>query len=171
MITRRWEWKKIVFYIWKEVETHFPPACFLLCLKTHFVLCLKTHFPAGWSWSGDPCLNTNRKEVKCRSEIPLPPGVFCKFCGYIWWCGCVWSPRKCGKVEKKKIKFSYFFFTMKPSRLKIMEKVFIFFVVRLVVIRFGCQESVGKLKMLFSFLYRPAPTQYSSPIIGRRKFR
>ena len=37
---------------------------------------------------------------------------------------------------------------MKPSRLKIMEKVFIFFVVRLVVILFGCQESVGKLKIL-----------------------
>ncbi|CBI36492.3 unnamed protein product, partial [Vitis vinifera] len=37
---------------------------------------------------------------------------------------------------------------MKPSRLKIMEKVFIFFVVRLVVILFGCQESMGKLKKI-----------------------
>ena len=47
-----------------------------------------------------------------------------------------------------------------------MEKVFIFFVVWLVVSMFGCQESVGKLKILFSFFYRLAPTQYSSPIIG-----
>ena len=73
-----------------------------------------------------------------------------------------------GKLKKKSFRF---FFTMKPSRLKIMEKVFIFFVVRLVMILFGCQESVGKLKILFSFLYQPAPTQYSSPIMGRRKFR
>ena len=46
----------------------------------------------------------------------------------------------------KKNKVFGLFFTMKPSRLKIMEKNFIFFVVRLVVILFGCQESVEKLK-------------------------
>ena len=69
----------------------------------------------------------HRKEVKCRSETPLPPGVFFKFCGYICWCGCVWSSRKCGKVEKK-WGFRFFFFTMKSSRLIF----FFFFVVRLV---------------------------------------
>ena len=47
----------------------------------------------------------------------------------------------------KKNKVFGLFFTMKPSRLKIMEKNFIFFVVRLVVILFGCQESVEKLKI------------------------
>ena len=58
-----------------------------------------------------------------------------------------------GKLKKKE---SFrFVFTMKPSRLKIMEKVLIFFVVRLVMILFGCQESFGKLKILFSFFYRP----------------
>ena len=72
------------------METH---PRLILCVRAH------SHFPTCWSWSGDPCLDTNKKEVKCRSETPLPPGVFCKFCGYIWWCGCVWSSRKCGKVE------------------------------------------------------------------------
>ncbi|CBI23555.3 unnamed protein product, partial [Vitis vinifera] len=42
-----------------------------------------------------------------------------------------------GKLKKNRVFFS-FFFTMKPRRLKIMEKVFKFFVVRLVVILFGC---------------------------------
>ena len=52
-----------------------------------------------------------------------------------------------GKLKKNKD--FVFFFTMKQSRLKIMEKVFIFFVVWLVMILFGCQESVGKLRILF----------------------
>ena len=59
-----------------------------------------------------------------------------------------------GKLKKNKD--FVFFFTMKQSRLKIMEKVFIFFffVVRLVVILFGCQETMGKLKKIkFSFFF------------------
>ena len=42
---------------------------------------------------------------------------------------------------------------MKPSRLKIMKKVFIFFMVWLVVILFGCQESVVKLKKIKVFVF------------------
>ena len=97
--------------------------------------------------------------MKCRSKRPLPSGVFCKFCGYIWWYGCVWSPRKCGKVEKKNIVFVFLFFTMKPSRIKNYGESFdlfiylFIFMIRLVVILFGCQESVGKLKILFSFFF------------------
>ena len=90
------------------MKTHFTNP-FLLCVKTHFFLSLKTHFPVRSPWSGAPCININRKEVKCRSETPLPLGVFYKFCGYVWWCGCVWLPRKCGKVEKK-IKFNVLLF-------------------------------------------------------------
>ena len=125
---------------------HFPSRFSSLPFPFFFsaskLLCPKIHYPARWSWGGDPCFNTEGSEVQIWETIA--PGVFCKFCGYIWWCGCVWLPRKCGKVVKK-INF-LFFFTMKLSRLKIMEEVLIFFVVRLVVILFGCQESVGKLK-------------------------
>ena len=132
-------------------ENPFPPFHFPSCFSSlpfpfffsaSKLFCPKIHYPACWSWGGDPCFNTEGSEVQIWETIA--PGVFCKFCGYIRWCGCVWLPRKCGKVVKK-IKF-LFFFTMKLSRLKIMEKVLIFFVVRLVVILFGCQESVGKLK-------------------------
>ena len=139
------------------MQTHFLLACFLLYLKTHFVLCPKTHFPARWSWSGDPCLNANRKKVKCRSKRPLPSGVFCKFCGYIWWYGCVWSPRKCGKVEKKNIVFVFLFFTMKPSRLKIMVKVFIFLWFNLLWFCLVAKKVWESWKFCFHFFFRLAP--------------
>ena len=42
---------------------------------------------------------------------------------------------------------------MKLSKLKIREKILIFFVVRIVVILYGCQESVGKLKKKESFRF------------------
>ena len=106
---------------------HFPSRFSSLPFPFFFsaskLLCPKIHYPAHWSWGGDLCFNTEGSEVQIWETIT--PGVFCKFCGYIWWCGCVWLPRKCGKVVKK-INF-LFFFTMKLSRLKIMEKVLIFF--------------------------------------------
>ena len=82
--------------------------------------------------------------MKCRSERPLPPVFSISF--VVIFGGVVVFGHRESVGKLKKINFSFFFFTMKQSRLKIMEKVFIFFVVRLVVILFGCQESVGKLK-------------------------
>ena len=54
---------------------------------------------------------------------------------------------------------------MKSSMIKIMEKVLIFFTVRLVVILFGCLESVGKLRILFPFFFSSgSDTIFVSPI-------
>ena len=54
-------------------------------------------------------------------------------------CGCVWLPRKCRKVEKKNEVFR-FFFIMKLSKLKVAKKVFIF-------CGFACCDSVWLPRM------------------------
>ena len=63
--------------------------------------------------------------MKCKSERPLPP-VFSVSFVVIFGGVVVFGHRESvGKLKKNKV--FVFFFTMKPSRLKIMEKVFFFF--------------------------------------------
>ncbi|CBI35432.3 unnamed protein product, partial [Vitis vinifera] len=95
-------------------------------LQKSFCPLPQTHFPARRLGRGDPYLNTNRKELKWRSERPLPL-VFSVSFVVIFGGVVVFGHRESvGKLKKNKDFFSFFFFTMKPSRLKIMEKVFIF---------------------------------------------
>ena len=65
-----------------RIENPFPLIPFPF--QPIFLLCIKTPLPEnplsctlimGWK----SCLNTNRKEVKCRSEKPLPSVFFISF--------------------------------------------------------------------------------------------